>query len=61
MNSVLLKVNYFMVISFQLNYSALSLQQGMCNEILICNEKSIFDQAFLENVMQNATIKFVIL
>jgi len=50
-----------MVISFQLNYSALSLQQGMCNEILICNEKSIFDQAFLENVMQNATIKFVIL
>lgn len=51
MNSLILKVNYFMVIDFQLKYSALSLQQGMCNKTLICNEKSVFDQAFLENVM----------
>lgn len=46
---------------FSIKYSALSLQQGLCNEALICNEKSIFDQAVLENVMQNATKKSVIL
>lgn len=41
---------------FSVKYSGLSLLPGMSN--VISNEKSVFDQTFLGNVMQNATIKY---
>lgn len=46
---------------FSIKHPASSLQQGTCNETLLCNEKSIPDQAFLEHVTQNTAIKFIIL